>query len=441
VTRIGGNAFEGCTGLSSISVSEGNKYYDSRDNCNAIIEIETNKLIQGCASTHIPNSVTEIDCYAFSGCTGLTSIVIPDSVTKIGFDAFFGCTGLMSICVSAGNKTYNSCDNCNAIIETETNKLIQGCASTLIPNSVTSIGSRAFYGCAGLTSIVIPNSVTSIENSAFHGCAGLMSIVIPDSVTKIFNRVFEGCTGLTSISVSAGNECYDSRDNCNAIIETKTNVLIHGFATTLIPNSVTKIGEFAFYNCTRLTEISIPNSVTEIGKYAFSGCTGLTSIVVPGSVIEIGERVFEGCTGLTSINIPDSVTKIWGSAFNGCTGLTSIVIPDSVTKIGDYAFSDCTSLTSIVIPSSVTRIGWVPFNRCNSMESIYCHVADPAQIDMDRGVELGGHQATLYVPAGKGVVAAYKKKAVWKKFAAIKPMEEKYYNDYGTEIYPDRHRL
>ena len=140
---------------------------------------------------------------------------------------------------------------------------------------------------------------------------------------------------------------------------------------------------------------------------------------------EIGKGVFEGCTGLTSITIPDSVVEIGDYTFEGCIGLTSIAIPNSVTGIGDYAFEDCTGLSSIVIGNSVTKIGDSIFNGCNNLESIYCRVEDPTQIEIESGVEIGGHHATLYVPAGKGVVAAYKKKAMWKKFAAIKPMEEK----------------
>jgi hypothetical protein len=145
---------------------------------------------------------------------------------------------------------------------------------------------------------------------------------------------------------------------------------------------------------------------------------------IPKGKTRIEDDAFRDCKKLTSVVIPDSVTEIGKNAFRGCTGLTSIVIPDSVKEIGYYAFRSCTGLTSIVIPDSVKKIGWYAFPYCDNLESIYCHVEDPNQIEIERGAELGGEQATLYVPAGKGVVAAYKKKAVWKKFAAIKPMEE-----------------
>ena len=347
VTNFGVEVFFDCDGLTRIVVEEGNTKYDSRDNCNAIIETATNTLISGCKNTTIPNSVTSIGYYAFDGCSGLASITIPSSVTSIGDGAFAGCDGLTSIVVEEGNTKYDSRDNCNALIETATNTLIFGCKSTTIPNSVTSIGDGAFYDCTRLTSIEIPNSVTSIDVGAFRNCSGLTSIVVEEGNTK-----------------------YDSRDNCNAIIETETNTLIAGFENTIIPNSVTTIGDKAFAQCTSLTSITIPNSVTTIGDMAFYFCTGLTSVTIPNSVTSIGNWAFNGCSGLTSITIPNSVTNIESGAFWGCSGLTSITIPNSVTNIGWNAFTYCTGLTSITIPNSVTSIGWYAFSDCSGLTSI-----------------------------------------------------------------------
>ena len=279
VTYIFDEAFDECSGLESITVENGNNRYDSRDNCNAIIETSTNTLIAGCKNTVIPNSVTSIGNYAFRYCTGLTSIdipnsvtdigeqafarcsglksiVIPNSVTSIGERAFVGCSGLESITVENGNAYYDSRDNCNAIIETETNTLIAGCNNTVIPNDIITIGREAFTGCSGLTSITIPNSVITIGWDAFIGCSGL-----------------------ESITVESGNFNYDSRKNCNAIIQTNKDILIAGCKNTVIPNSVTSIGDYAFEGCTGLTSVTIPNSVTRIGSSAFENCTGLTSVI------------------------------------------------------------------------------------------------------------------------------------------------------------------
>ena len=316
VTSIGDGAFLGCRGLTSIVVESGNSVYDSRENCNAIIETSENVLIAGCQNTIIPSSVTSIGNRAFSGCRGLTSIMIPGSVTSIGDGAFEDCSGLTSITIpssvtSIGGLAFYYCS---------------GLTSITIPSSVTSIGRYAFSDCSGLTSITIPSSVTSIGENAFLGCSGLTSITIPSSVTSIGNSEFYGCSGLTSIVVENGNSVYDSRENCNAIIKTSENTLIAGCQNTIIPSSVTSIGNGAFYGCSGLTSITIPSSVTSIGKWAFEGCSGLTSITIPSSVTSIGDMAFKDCSGLTSITIPSSVTSIGDYAFWGCSGLTSLVV-------------------------------------------------------------------------------------------------------------------
>ena len=161
--------------------------------------------------------------------------------------------------------------------------------------SVTSIGEKAFFYCSDLTSITIPNSVTSIGNGAFRQCSSLTSIVVDE-----------------------GNTHYDSRNNCNALIETSSNKLIAGCINTIIPNSVTSIEEWAFNGCSGLTSITIPNSVTSIGNNAFYCCYGLTSITIPNSVTSIGDGAFYYCSGLTSITIPNSVTSIGDGAFYDC---------------------------------------------------------------------------------------------------------------------------
>ena len=199
-------------------------------------------------------NVTSIGRRAFHGCSGLTAVTIPNSVTSISDDSFLFCSGLTSI---------------------------------TIPNSVSSIGSNAFTGCSGLTSVTIPNSVTSIGSYIFDRCSGLTSITIPNSVASIGRGVFSDCSSLVSINVESGNTKYDSRNNCNAIIETSTNTLIAGCQNTAIHNGVTGIASFAFYGCSGLTAVTIPNSVTYIGERAFAG-SGLTTVTIGSGVTSIG---------------------------------------------------------------------------------------------------------------------------------------------------------
>ena len=209
-----------------------------------------------------------------------------------------------------------------------------GIKTVTIGDGITSIGDYAFYSCRGLTELTLPNSVTSIGN--------------PNSVTSIGNSAFGGCSGLEKITVDGGNKRYDSRDNCNSIIETGTNTLIVGCKNSVIPNSVTSIGDGAFRGCSGLTELILPNSVTSIGWYAFQGCTGLTELTLPNSVTSIGGCAFEGCNGLTELTLPNSVWSIGEYAFQGCSGLTELTLPSSVTRIGKNAFSDCSGLEKII---------------------------------------------------------------------------------------------
>ena len=192
VVSIGGSAFSGCPNIEEIVVATGNTVYDSRDNCNAIIVTATNELMLGCKATVIPNSVTSIRSQAFSDCTGLTSVTIPNSVTEVDNFAFFGCSNLEKIVISSGNTVYDSRDNCNAIVVTATNELIIGCKTTVIPNSVTSIGGSAFQNCSGLTTITIPNSVINIGDCAFYDCNRLASFIMcrkePISINSIVFR-------------------------------------------------------------------------------------------------------------------------------------------------------------------------------------------------------------------------------------------------------------
>ncbi len=413
VHKIENTVFSGCTNLESIVVEEGNSTYDSRDNCNAVIETATNTLKIGFSSTKIPNTVTTIGGGAFEGTT-LKSIVIPEGVTLIGNgafkdcksletvslpnsleriypsafrnskissisipagvkdiseDVFYDCNNLSTITVSNGNTKYDSRDNCNALIETATNTILRGSSSTIIPNTVATIGARAFEGTT-LKRIVIPEGVTLIGDGAFCDCKSLETVSLPNSLERICSIAFSSskissiyipagvkdisesaffqCENLSTITVSNENTKYDSRDNCNALIETATNTLLQGSSSTVIPNSVTAIGGRAFQR-SNIAEMVIPNSVTAIEAYTFQG-----------------------------------------------SKIAKIVIPESVKKIGQLAFLDCNSLTTVVCKSkSVIDISGVPpfFPLSN---------------------------AILYVPAES--VEAYKVANGWSRFSNIQPL-------------------
>lgn len=349
-------------------------------------------------SVSIPSTVCRINDYAFYNCTSLTSIIIPESVTSIGkwaiayceslnsilipnsvvsiATAFPGCNSLSSIVVDNGNPVYDSRNECNAIIETASNTLISGCKSTVIPNSVSTIGSSAFSNCAdllsliipasvtniddfafwcdySLTNIIIPNNVTSIGSCAFGAC-GLKSISIPSTVASIGAGAFTGCGSLTRIIVEDDNSFYDSRNNCNAIIETSSNTLLRGCLNTVIPNSVVKIGASAFSDCSNLSNILIPPSVTTIERDAFVNCGGLKSMTIPNSVTSIDPDAFSGSSGLTTVYVYGSGEWLAGS------------LPKN-SKIKElYIGSDITSVNSMgVNPTNIYCFGLIP-PACNA---------------------------------------------------------------------------
>ena len=321
-------------------------------------------------SVTIPNSVTNIGSYAFQYCYNLASIYIPSSVANIGYSAFGSCTGLTSIVIEKDNPIYDSRDNCNAIIETKSNTLIKGCRNSIIPNSVTSVSGNAFFGTPELTSIIIPSSVMNIEGNSFGDCQDLSSIIVED-----------------------GNIKYDSRDNCNAIIETTSNTLISGCMNSIIPNNVTNIGYGAFNYCYNLTSINIPKSVSYIG-----------------------DRAFYSCSGLTSVNIPNSITNIGNSIFAYCTSLSSVTIPESVTTIGERAFEHCYKLNEVVLPSTVTSLKFECFKKCSSLSILTCKALTPPSVEK-AFAETPIQSGTLYVPAS--AVSAYKKAEGWKEWKNI----------------------
>ena len=363
----------------------------------------------GITSISIPSSVTTIGDGAFSSC-GLTSIVIPASVTSIGDTqdglyglpgAFNSCSNLTSITVEAGNPVYDSRNNCNAIIKTATNTLVQGCNNTVIPSGVTSIGNDAFLNSL-LESITIPEGVTSIGVMAFAynssgGSSQLSSVFLPSTLTTIGEYAFELCTALTSIT---------------------------------IPSNVTSIGSAAFDMCSSLTSITIPASVTSIGSSAFAYCNNLTSVVSQTTTpCTISNRAFDGISNSCTLTIPTGTTsaytaagwttEVFGGGINEDSGGTifhatitgspqnkyvtfkvisevfktcqvgdgtnlaldntsvsgNVELPSTVngytiTAIADNAFKDCSHLSAVDIPEKVTSIGESAFEGCTQIQTI-----------------------------------------------------------------------
>ena len=407
VTSIGNYAFAGCRNMESVTIPNSvteigsGAFYDCRALTNIdFASIETlckinfgNSSANPLSNIHhlyvngeeitdlvIPESVTSIGSYTFSGCTYLTSVTIPNSVTEIGSGTFSNCSGMTSVRIgnsvtAIGDNAFNGCSSLTEIT---------------IGNSVTTIGNDAFSRCSGLTSVTIPNSVNTIGNGAFNGCSSVTEITIGNSVTKIGNSAFDGCTSLKEITIADGEQLlylgdgrldkyyYEERYEGGLFCETSLEKLYLG-------RNIYRTGYYnPFSRLQTLKNLTIGNSVTEIGSYAFSECTGLTAVTIGSSVSTIGDRAFDGCTGLTSVNLQDvnkwSQVNFYDKTSNPIYYTKKFSVGDSDKTVrhldldlGDksvspYAFYNAQNLATVRVKCAA--IGENAFTSCPNVQKI-----------------------------------------------------------------------
>ena len=338
-------------------------------------------MMEPIGDVEVREGTTGIALGAFDYCEQITSLVIPASVTYINFPICRGCKSLDTITVHPDNITFDSRNNCNAIIKTD--RLMAGCRTTVIPDGVVDIADKAFDTCVGLTSITFPSTVQSIGDLAFNNCANLKEFSIPETVTQVYNATFantgwfkEQPDGLVSkdgwLLGWKGQRPSDKM---------------------VVPTGTRNIASYAFMKCSDLKEVVLPAGLQRIEWGAFMRCSNLKNIAFPEGVKRISGQAFYGCTSLKKINIPSSVEDVTLSSFSGTAWYTNLsdgavyldgwllgvngkkpkgklTIKDGTKHISTNALSGSNELTSVVLPSSITTIGYQAFMRCVKLESV-----------------------------------------------------------------------
>lgn len=307
----------------------------------------------------------------FESIKNLTSVVLPKEAIAIDDEAFKTTSKLESI------KIFDGVISIGAFAFDQS-----GIKSISIPNSVTSIGECAFWGCKELISVKLPSSIKIVNYRLFHCAEKLSSIEIPIGVTTIADDAFRS-SGLASVTIpnsvtSIGQYAFDDTKLTSVIIPNSViSVGVYAFAScrelvsVTLPSTIDKISERMFYNNSKLENIILPESVTLIDQGAFNGCSSLASISIPNKVTVIGNSAFNGCSSIRSISIPGKVTLIDSYAFTGCTNLVSISIPEGVQTIGNGALSECVNLSSLTIPGSVTKVTDLSGGKLNNLTSLF----------------------------------------------------------------------
>lgn len=413
----------------------------------------------------IPRKVVELGDRAFIGCSGLTSVSISDSVNTIGIGAFYSCTSMSSITLgksitSIGSGAFGPVDEipltrvnyngtieqwCNITFESsDANPLSRashlyinnaevtevtfpegvdlikdyvfygciGLTSVNLAQSITSIGEDAFHGCTGLTSLLLPDGVISIGKGAFSYCTRLISLILPESLTSIGESAFSHCTGLTSIILPTGVTS----------IEPLTFSECTSLTTISVSNSLINIGWSAFSNCSNLTSFTMPSGVKKIGSGAFGSCNGLSTITLPLSLDTLESGAFHYCTNLVSLQIEAKNIKIEGQPrdddmpFYGCTALRNVVFGDSVRIIPNKLLVDEESITSVTLGPSVVQIGSKTFKGCSQLTTIRSRAEWPPIITENTFEEVPAY-ADIIVPCG--MVPRYREANYWNEFQRI----------------------
>lgn len=471
VTTIVSSAFDGCTSLTGVNIPNSVTYIGEKVFSNTGIfnnspdgVFYVDKWVCGYkgnmpseTSLILEEGTRGISIGAFRNNSNLSSITIPGSVTCINDDAFYGCNNLTSVTVEmvepisiTSYYTFSNAYNATLYVPAgaksaylsadgwkDFKKIIEPPIQFADPNVkdiciskwdsnkdgeldqyeaslVTDLG-RAFTENETITSfeeLKYFTGITSLDGK-FYKCSALKSVIIPVGVTSIGASEFSGCS-LEYLDIVQNNATFYSPNKSNAIINKSTHELVKGCKSTIIPDDVTAIGEYAFYGSNGLGDFTIPETITSIGDMAFALCNGLTSINIPSSVTNMGTWVFTRSKDLVSVTISDGVTKISNGAFDGCSSLSFISIPKSITTIGSDTFEDCSSLTSITIPSSVETMMYA-FYGCNNLTSVTVERETPVTISEKDFPNR--KNATLYVP--KGAKTAYERVAYWKEFGCI----------------------
>ena len=433
MTNIGDNAFNGCSGLTNIT---------------------------------IPNSVTNIGNATFQECLSLTTITIPNSVTSIGNNVFYECSSLTNITIpnsvaTIGKYAFYECSSLTDIT---------------IPNSVTSIGEYAFYNCSGLTDITIPNNVTSIGYATFAYCQGLTSVTIGNSVTSIGEYAFGKCSKLTSVTLNSNtvaSKTYTESNNMKNIFGKQVEEYIIG-------NDVTSIGKYAFFGCSDLTYVVIGNRVTSIGSNAFDGCSSLRFVgisdiekwsqisfenssanplyyaknlyldheisnyemyyekvtklnlandvsnyafincktLTEGDVKGVGTDAFKGCPNITSVKVDCETVDNWFA--DSKAKVQTLTLGESVTTINANSFDGFNALKEVYLGSKLATVGAQAFANCGNMVDVYCYASRYPNVQRSAFENSYIDYVTLHVPAES--VSHYKNHEVWGKFKDIVPL-------------------